>query len=99
MRPNALTLLTLVAMSVGLLHRSTNQPMTPPFHFALAPSAESVPGQEVWDATVQPYRTEIDSVPAVLRLSLASPGRSAPAGTHIQATLLRSGKGDTRFLW
>jgi hypothetical protein len=96
MRRDAFALLLLGAASVGSYHWITMTPMTPPFHFRLAPSAKRVPGSEVWDATVKPDGVD-DSIRTSFRLSLASPARSARAGTRIQATLRRSDKGGMKF--
>lgn len=97
MRGDAFALLLLGAASVGSYHCTTMKPMTPPFHFRLAPSAKHVPGSEVWDATVKPEGLD-ESMRASFRLSLASPARSARAGTRIQATLRRSDKGGMNSL-
>lgn len=96
MRRDAFALLLLGAASVGSYHWITMKPMTPPFHFRLAPSAPRVRGSEVWDATAKPDGVD-DSMQTSFRLTLASPARSARAGTRIKATLRRSDKGGMRF--
>jgi hypothetical protein len=97
MRRDAFALLLLGAASVGSYHWITVKPMTPPFHFRLAPSATRVRGSEVWEATAKPDGVMDDSIQTRFRLSLASPARSARAGTRIKATLRRSDKGGMRF--
>src|SRR5207302_2990984 len=97
MRRDAFALLLLGAASVGSYHWITLKPMTPPFHFRLERSPTRVPGSEVWEATVKPDGMD-ESVRTSFRLSLASPARSARAGTRIQATLRRSEKGHMNFV-
>ena len=97
MRRDVFALLLLGAASVASYHWITMKPMTPPFHFRLEPSPTRVPGSEVWEATVKPDGMD-ESVRTSFRLSLASPARSARAGTRIQATLRRSEKGHMNFV-
>jgi hypothetical protein len=82
--------------STGSYHWITSKPMTPPFHFRLAPSPNRVPGSEVWEATAKPDGLMGDSMQTSFRLTLASSARSARAGARIQATIVPSDKGGMR---
>ena len=97
MRRYAFALLLLGAASVGSYHWMAMKPMTPPLHFRLAPSVTAVRGSEVWEATVESTGVIDDSMRTRFCLSLASPARSARAGSRIEATLRRSDTGRMRF--
>lgn len=99
MRRDAFALLLLGAASIGSYHWTTMEPMTPPFRFHVAPSAEHVPGSEAWDATLELHGLVDDSIPTGFRLSLAAPARSARAGSRIQATLRRDHRRSMKFLF
>ena len=98
MRRDAFALLLFGAASLGSHHWITMKPMTPPFHFCLAPSPTRVRGSEVWEATAKLDGVMDDSIQTSLRLSLAAPARAARPGTRIQAMLRRGDKGDIRHL-
>ena len=99
MRRDAFALLLLGAASIGSYHWTTVKPMTPPFRFHVAPLAQRVSGSEVWDATLVQEGLVDDSIPTGFLLSLASPARSARAGSRIHATLRRGDRRSMKFFF